>query len=203
MGSQGRFLASHICDAIRPAFDRSKAGVESRERDARAQGRLACRASLSCHSACLFCGLFSRLSVFCPTLSIVLFPPWGCAVFLLLRRVPGSRSGSSLWGLHGYPPGYTLRLGIKSGSQWRRSTSYLKITRTTLTSLRRARRAPRRRPPHAAGKTETSIIEDPASCLCRWGPFLLPFGMSALHLELFRQSFNDRISNSTHSPPKL
>ena len=28
---------------------------------------------------------------------------WGCAVFLLLRRVPGSRSGSSLWGLRVSP----------------------------------------------------------------------------------------------------
>ena len=132
VGSQRRFLASHICDGSKSARRRwSNRCNESRERETRGPKRplgspAEARASLSCHSA--FC-----LSVLWPLLSSVgvLSHPEHCALpalGLCCLPPPPPCAGESIrqftLGATGIPPGYTLRLGIKSGSQWRRSTSY-------------------------------------------------------------------------------
>ena len=71
-GAKEVFGFPHLRD-----FVMGRKQVESRDRDARAQEALglACRASLSCHSACLFCGLFSRMR-YVGVLSLSVRVPW-------------------------------------------------------------------------------------------------------------------------------
>ena len=102
------------------------AGVEGRiERERRESPGAARLQSLSLLPFCL--------SVLWPLLSSVgvLSHPEHCALpalGLCCLPPPPPCAGESIrqftLGATGIPPGYTLRLGIKSGSQWRRSPSY-------------------------------------------------------------------------------